>query len=100
MLKNKVLTYLQENVFARERRNKDRAIAHMLVERYPALENVGRETLIAAFQDYDSMNRYWRLCLMENPELRGSDWTTREKMEYRAQENLGYIHEKTAPLFQ
>ena len=100
MLKNKVLKYLQENVFARERRNKDRAIAHMLVERYPALENVGRETLIAAFQDYDSMNRYWRMLMIEYPELQASDYDTKEKVELRKMEELGYVHEKTANLFR
>lgn len=82
--------YLEKEPRARERRNKDRALVNLLVERYPELQNVRKETLISAVQDFNSMDRYWRLTLKNREDLRGRDYNDKAYYEQREQINLGY----------
>jgi len=95
-LKNQVKEYLENEPRARERRNKDRALANLLLKRHPKLQNalderkMNKDDLIAIMQDFDSLNRFWRLILMENPELRGSDYDTKDKMESKHLGLIGY----------
>jgi hypothetical protein len=82
--------YLEREPKARERRNKDRALVNLLMERYPELQNVKKETLISAVQDFNSMDRYWRLTLKNRKDLRGQDYEDKAYYEQREKISLGY----------
>ena len=88
MLKDLVKSYLEEEPLFRERKNKDRGIVHLLIDRYGL--NLTESRLIALVQDYASMDRMWRQILQQNPELRGSDFKDKEKLEQEKQAELGY----------
>jgi hypothetical protein len=100
MLKNthkqKILDYLVNEPRFRERKNKDRGIVNLLMERYPALEKaitdkiISKELMSLIVQDYASMDRQWRKLLEEKPELRGTDYGNKEELEMEVQRKLGY----------
>ena len=82
--------YLRKEPLARERRNKDRGIVNLLREKYPILKDIPKETLIATVQDFNSLDRYWRMILSENEELQGKDYCTKRIVEERKEMELGY----------
>lgn len=82
-------SFLQRNVWARERRNKDKAIVMALYEKNYGYPKNPRE-LVEFVQDYNSADRYWRLILANHSELRGTDYETKQIVEQRAQITLGY----------
>ena len=88
--KKTVLDYLIKEPLFRERSNKDRGIANLLIKRYGEPTTWNKETLIAALQDYASMDRCWRKITEVSPELRGSDYESKEALERKAQKELGY----------
>lgn len=75
---------------ARERRQKDRAIRVLLIERYPSLKGIDKEVLISALKAYSSYDRAWRKTTEEFPELRGSDYYEKFQLEDEKKEELGY----------
>lgn len=88
-LQGHIYSFLQRNVWARERRNKDKAIVLALYERnygYPK----NPQQLVEFVQDYNSADRYWRLLTSAHPELRGQDYDTKQIVEQRKVLNLGY----------
>lgn len=89
-LQGKLYEYLKIEPRARERHFKDRACVNLLLEKYPTLKEIPKEMLIAFVQDYNSLDRYWRLLTAAFPELRGSDYDTKEKVETRKELSLGY----------
>jgi hypothetical protein len=89
-LYDQVKSYLEREPRARERRNKDNGLVNVLIERYPALENIDKKILIDFVKDYDSANRYWRLILKEREDLRGKDYKDKEYLSQDFQSNLGY----------
>jgi hypothetical protein len=96
LLKTEVLGYLQRQPMFRERKNKDRGIVNLLMEKYPPLkiliENgiLKKEDVVAMFQDYSSMDRAWRKSLQDHEELRGTDYDEKTKLESEMMEELGY----------
>lgn len=95
-IKQAVERYLDREPRFRERRNKDRGMVNLLMDRYGALKSVieegliGKDTLIAIVQDYASMDRAWRQALEKNPSLRGSDYDEKEKLVDAKLVELGY----------
>lgn len=82
---------LYNNTKARERRFKDKATAHLLIQEFgldiplSKMERVVTKTL--------NSDRLWRKILKENKELRGKDYDVRgskKMLEQKAQEKLGY----------
>lgn len=81
--------FLERNVWARERRNKDKAIVIALYERNLGYPKTPQE-LVDFVKDYASADRYWRLILAEHKELRGQDYDTKAVVEQRFEiEQLG-----------
>jgi len=97
-LKDEVESLLRSDPSFRERKNKDRGLAYLLDERYHALSQVSRETLIAVLQDYASLDRYWRMILKSHQELRGKDYDDKEDLEISKIEELGYNIPRTTAM--
>lgn len=77
---NELIKYLKTEPRARERANKDRAIINLLLEKNPNLKEY-KEQLIRLVGEYSKLDRYWRKILEERPDLRGSDYGDKEKLE-------------------
>ena len=95
MIKDLVKNYLKEEPQFRERKNKDRGLVNLLIDKYNlhrAVDNdpISKELLIELFQDFSSMDRLWRQILAKHPELRGADYNDKEKLESEKQVDLGY----------
>ena len=102
-IKQQVKDYLESEPRARERREKDRALVNLLLKRHPKLQNaleqreMTKDDLIAIVQDFDSLNRFWRMILKECPGLRGQDYNDKDDLEsdhlkligYRTPNNIG-----------
>ena len=88
MLKQLVKDYLIREPHFRERHAKDRGIANLLIEKYNL--DISKEKLTEIIQDANSMDRYWRMIMNENPELRGNDYDTKDIVESRKEMELGY----------
>lgn len=91
-LAKRVYDYLVSEPLFRERKNKDRGQVNLLIERYPSLKDVPKEHIIAAVQDYASMDRSWRQILSRatNAHLRGKDYDDKDELEVEKQRELGY----------
>ena len=90
MLRREIEEYLEDEPRARERRFKDRALVNILLKKHPALSRVPKEVLIGLVQDFNSLDRYWRMILMERPELRGVDYEDKVRYEQEKELGLGY----------
>ena len=77
---NELIKYLETEPRARERANKDRAIINLLLEKNPNLKEY-KEQLIRLVGEYSKLDRYWRKILEERPDLRGSDYLDKRKLE-------------------
>lgn len=94
-LRNLVEDYLREEPRFRERKNKDRGIVNLLINRWGlhhAIERgeITKDRLVAIVQDFASMDRAWRKALEENPSLRGLDYDKKDELEARHMKDLGY----------
>lgn len=94
-LKDLVKSYLEEQPLFRERKNKDRGIVNLLVNRYGlqhAIQNglLTKDRIVAMVQDYASMDRAWRKALEDHPNLRGSDYDEKDELEVKTMTELGY----------
>lgn len=92
--------YLKEQPLFRERRNKDRGIANLLINRYGlhhAIQSglLTKDRIIAIVQDYASMDRMWRKLLERYPEFRGKDYDDKDNLEVSKMVELGYRVGKT-----
>lgn len=81
---------LEEKPEARERNNKNRAIGHLLRQRYDALKELPKETMLEIIQDTLLYDRAWRYILQKHPSLRGSDYGEKVELEQRFISNLPY----------
>lgn len=82
---------LRQHPRARERRFKNKAVAHVLKEMYP--NNLGSiDTMLLAdiVQETHTLDRHWRKILAENESLRGKDYGQKKKLVQQAQIDLGY----------
>lgn len=83
--------YLKKQPLARERKNKDRAIVNLLLEKYPRLALIDKLILIDFVKDHNSYDRAWRKVTEENEELRGKDYNEKQKLEEKKMIELGYM---------
>ncbi len=88
-----LLNYLKTEPRARERKNKNRAIGNIITKKY--LSNINPDRIEkGAIEDMVgeilSMDRQWRKILEENPDLRGSDYKDKDRLEEEKQLELGY----------
>lgn len=94
-LKTLVKSYLEEQPLFRERKNKDRGIVNLLINRYGlqhAIERgeITKDRIVSLVQDYATMDRQWRKTLEEYPEMRGNDYDEKDQLEYAKMAELGY----------
>lgn len=91
-----LLEYLKQQPKARERKNKNRAIGNLILEKYK-LNDIAYINVMSKEQASDmvgeilSLDRKWRKILEENPELRGTDYGDKEMLAQEKQIELGYL---------
>lgn len=86
-LKKKVLEFLQKYPSGRERKNRARAIWYLLGKD----DLLSKEEFIKdAFSEIQSINRLILWHQQHNPELRGSDYNDKQKLEEETMLDLGY----------
>lgn len=83
--------YIEKSKSARERKNKNKFLAWLIYNKFqlwqePITEEKLEDIIIKA-SDYD---RHWSKVLEENPELRGSDYGDKQKVEQARQIESGY----------
>ena len=81
---------IKEEPRARERKNKNRAVAKVLKSKFNVLNGIENKVLAKILRTSHSLDRNWRLILKENPSLRGSDYGDKDKLEKKTQKELGY----------
>lgn len=85
-LKSKVKKYLERSEFLRNDRNQ-------LLNIIGLEEGLTSEESLLISKHYKlfaNVDRYFRLVQQQNPELRGSDWSKRQKMSEDKMRELGY----------
>ncbi len=93
-----LLTYLKQNPEARERSNKNRVIAKFVWDRYsdnpyfddPEAYYIVKKDMLDVIADILNLERKWRDILLKNPELRGSDYDDKGRLEEEKMLSLGY----------
>jgi hypothetical protein len=87
-----LLNYLKKEPRARERANKNRAIANVVLQ--PYLKKFGingnKEVMSDIVGEILSLDRKWRKILEENPDLRGTDYNDKQALEENKMSELGY----------
>lgn len=86
----RIKNYLLGEPRARERTLHQRGMVNLLLESYPEMKSISKEKLVDFCHDFESHCRIWRKVLEENPELRGKDYDTKERVEQEYMLNLGY----------
>ena len=87
-LKEEVRQYLLDEPRARERRNRQKAIANILIARHGI--PTSKESLIVHLEESESINRYIRMVQQEEPATRGNDYETKDAVEQKKIIDLGY----------
>ena len=85
-----IKNYLIREPRSRERFLHQRGMVNLLLEKYPELKDVSKDKLVDFCHDFESYCRIWRKVLSENPNLRGSDYETKEIVEQQYQQKIGY----------
>lgn len=91
--KGKVYNYLVKEPRFRERKNKNRGIANLILDHWAPLTRllmVKNDRLADIVGQVGSYDRAWRQCLEHHPELRGSDYGDKDVLEQEKQLELGY----------
>jgi hypothetical protein len=97
-VKQTVTEYLQKEPLFRERKNKDRGMVNLLMNRYSGLKKaiesglMTKEQITAMVQDYASMDRAWRQVLEQTPSLRGKDYDDKARLEEDKQPKVLWRH--------
>jgi hypothetical protein len=87
-MKQDILNYLKEDDRFTWRKNKNLGIANLISKKYGIeREKDKRNDFIT---DILNSDRYWRMCMKENPELQKADYDDKEELEQKTQINLGY----------
>lgn len=91
-LEDQVKSKLVQHPQYRERHKKVEFMARWLHNKYPTiLGSVEKlKTIEDMVDEVISVERYWRKVLQENPELRGSDYQDKARVEQKVQIGLGY----------
>ena len=85
-----IKSYLETEPKARERRNRERALINLLLEKYQFFKDIPKQTLIDFCHDFASYDRIWRKVVSENPTLQGSDYKDKNGLEQEKMLSLGY----------
>lgn len=89
--KKEMLALLKKEPRARERKNKQRAVARILLDRHPTLSDGCCSMYLAKIlQEAQSLDRSWRKIMEERPDLRGSDYGHKTELVEEAKRELGY----------
>jgi hypothetical protein len=80
--------YLIDQPLARERKNKDKAIANILIQKHKL--TIDRDLLATVLKEFNSLDREWRQILEKNEDLRGKDYWDKEKLINIKRKGLGY----------
>ena len=93
-----LIDYLKSEPRARERKNKNRAIGNLAWNQYS--HNIGDNMGVRVIADKNkiidmvgevlSLDRKWRKILEENPDLRGTDYQDKARLEEEKLQELGY----------
>lgn len=84
-----VLQYLKDDPRFRERVNKNKGIANLLMKKY-ALLLIPKDRRDDIISDVLNADRYWRMHTADNEELRGKDYNTKDEVEQQKVKQLGY----------
>lgn len=85
-----IKNYLEREPRARERREHQRGMVNLLLDKYPDLFPVPKDKLVDFCHDFESYCRIWRKVLSENPQLQGKDYKDKSDLEIEKQKQLGY----------
>lgn len=85
--------YLEDNIDARETRNRTNHIALLLRKKYPQLSYIEDSVLYSVIDESHAYIRTWQKAEQDNPHLRGTDWKGEKKkaLQQQAQIDLGYV---------
>ena len=87
-----ILEHLKSYPAFRERKNKNRWLAGIVLKKYGVEITPKLRDQLADFAgDILNGDRYWRLHTNEYPDLRGTDWETKVAVEQEKQIELGYV---------
>ena len=86
-----VYRYLKKQPKARERKNKYKTITNLIQSVHPQSKEVDKNELIKWIWLAIKYDRDIRHIKQKNKELRGSDWSTKEKYTKKALLEYGYI---------
>lgn len=90
-MKDFILENLKQYPAFRERATKNKWLGGLILKKYGVeLTPKMKDMLQDIVTDIQNGDRYWRLHTEENPELRGSDWSTGQAMEAQTLDKLGY----------
>ena len=90
-LKKTVEEYLLAEPRARERKNRAKAVWHILKIIHPSMVEINKSLFETdVFTDIQSINRLIVLLQKQNSELRGNDYYDKTVYEQQAQIDLGY----------
>lgn len=86
---------LEKFVKGRERRNKVAFISFLLQKTHPAVQGISKEVMQEIVDETIALERYWRKILLENPHLRGQDYSgqgfkEKRQLEEESMMGLGY----------
>lgn len=87
-MKNEILQYLKEDARFRERVNKNRGIANLIMKKYGI--EIPRDKRDDVVADILNADRNWRDILLNEVSLRGQDYESKQELEAKKREQLGY----------
>jgi hypothetical protein len=88
-MKNEILNYLKADPRFRERKNKNKGLANLVMQKYGIeIPKDKRDDFIA---DILGADRSWRRCLEEDESLRGSDYAQGDILAQEKKIQLGYV---------
>lgn len=85
-----VYRFLREQPKARERSNKNRALANLIMRRFVELREMDKDIITKIVEYTITADRDWRWILERHEELRGSDYGEKKKLEQEKLIELGY----------
>lgn len=89
-ISKEVIKYIKDEPRFRERKNKNRGLANILLRLHPIIKDVKPEIFAYIIGEVLTMDRTWRKFLAENPDYRGKDYGDRERLMEKAMVELGY----------
>ncbi len=89
-LRERVEKLLKDNIPARERHNRPRAICMEIAKTYPDVLKIPPEVFLASIKMGIALDRMFRDVQLKDKELRGNDYGDKEELEQNYQIELGY----------